>query len=257
MKADTWIKMRKKLRKDGRVLQIARKCNAKRVTVLGALCDLWMLADDYADENGVIHGWTLDDVNAEVDVPGFAESLPIEWLQVEGDSVKVPNYLEHNGSTAKKRADGYSRVNRHRASKNLKRESVENCNAESVTVSYSHSLYNNKKEDESPPTSFTLDPISRDSLVIEFTAEAVAHYEPLLAAHAPNAKTPIRDFAAYCRKVMLDQRNSKSGFWQEKKASSSKTEIDRRNAAERKVFRAERKAAPGIKSLVTQVLEGK
>ena len=90
--AGEWIKFRKSLVRDGRVRIMSRKCHAKTVTVIGALVTLWTLADEYADEDGVLFGYTADDLDAEVDVEGFAAALPAEWLDVTGEFLKLANY---------------------------------------------------------------------------------------------------------------------------------------------------------------------
>jgi len=105
-----WIKFRKTIIRDGRVRSTARKCNATRVTVVGALVTLWTLADDYADETGKLAGYSPDDVDDEVGVEGFCSALPSDWIRIEGESVYLPNYKEHNGSTAKVRAQGARRT---------------------------------------------------------------------------------------------------------------------------------------------------
>jgi hypothetical protein len=112
--AGDWIKFRKTLLKDGRVRIVSRTCHASTVTVVGALVTLWCLADDHADENGELHGYTKDDINTEVGLEGFCESLPDDWIDINGEWVKLPDYQEHNGATAKKRAQDQQRQKRHR-----------------------------------------------------------------------------------------------------------------------------------------------
>lgn len=119
---DSWIKLRTKLPKDGRLKAAARECHAESVTgrvtkvtlMLGALVTLWCLADEHADQDGVLFGYTQDDVDAEVGVPGFCESLPAEWIDLSGQYVKLPEYQEHNGTTGKSRAQATKRKRRER-----------------------------------------------------------------------------------------------------------------------------------------------
>ena len=102
--AGDWIKFRKKLLRDGRVMELSRLCHAARVTVIGALVTLWSLADEYAEENGCLPGYTIADLNAEIGVQNFCESLPKEWFSLGEDGrIYLPNYHQHNGLTAKKR----------------------------------------------------------------------------------------------------------------------------------------------------------
>lgn len=135
-----WIKMRTSLIDDGRVREVKRKCNASRVTVCGALYVIWSLADLYADENGVLQGYTSKDLNEEVEIENFCESLPSDWIDLSEKYVKLPNYVDHNGSTSKKRSETLKRVQKHRK---VKRK----CNAESVTDSILFLSNNNKDRD--------------------------------------------------------------------------------------------------------------
>jgi hypothetical protein len=112
--AGDWIKFRKALIRDGRVLEVARKCNATRVTTIGALVTLWCLGDEYCEENGTIPGYTADDLNMEIGVCGFVEALPPDWFAVVDGLPQLPAYQQHNGETAKQRACNARRVTRYR-----------------------------------------------------------------------------------------------------------------------------------------------
>ena len=114
--AGDWIKLRKKLLRDGRVINMSRKCHATRVTIIGALVTLWCLADEYAEESGLLPGYSTDDIDREVDVLEFCAALPTDWMEVKEDgSIILPNYQEHNGVTAKNRALAASRKQRSRS----------------------------------------------------------------------------------------------------------------------------------------------
>lgn len=113
--AGEWIKFRKVLLRDGRVRIVSRKCHAPVTHIIGALVTLWAFADDYADENGVLFGYTVDDINSEVGIKNFCKSLPECWIDLSGEWVKLPEYQEHNGSTGKKRAQDQARQKRHRS----------------------------------------------------------------------------------------------------------------------------------------------
>lgn len=112
--AEDWIKLRTMLRRDGRVRNLSRALSTNVTHVFGALATLWSIADELADEDGTIFGYTASDINAEVGIVGFCEVLPREWIDLSGDWVKLPDYQEHNGSTAKKRAQDQKRQRRRR-----------------------------------------------------------------------------------------------------------------------------------------------
>lgn len=146
---DAWIKLRTKLPKDGRLRVASRKCHAPSVTdvadeslqrnalvtlALGALVRLWCLADEHADEDGVLFGYTTADIDAEVGVPGFAASLPAEWIDLSGEWVKLPDYQEHNGTTGKSRAQATKRKRREREG-NAEGKPSRNKRDESATTS--------------------------------------------------------------------------------------------------------------------------
>jgi hypothetical protein len=82
-----WIKVRTILPTDGRLRIASRKCHALPVTVFGALVTLWCLADSHADENGELIGYTADDIDALVCVPGFAAALPADWIDLSGEFI--------------------------------------------------------------------------------------------------------------------------------------------------------------------------
>lgn len=104
-----WIKFRKNLISDGRVLIVSHKCHVDSVTVIGALVTLWCLADEYADKNGCLFGYTADIIDKEVGIVNFCESLGADWMDLAGEWVRLPDYQIHNGETAKKRAQATER----------------------------------------------------------------------------------------------------------------------------------------------------
>ena len=114
MAANDWIKVRTVLPTDGRLRIASRKCHASTVTVFGALVTLWCLADSHADENGALVGYTCDDIDDHVGVPGFCAAMPADWIDASGEFVKLPNYQEHNGTTGKSRALASKRQKKHR-----------------------------------------------------------------------------------------------------------------------------------------------
>lgn len=124
----SWIKMRTSLMDDPRVMIVAHKCNALTVTVVGALHALWSLADRFANEDGVLAGYTPLVINNRVGVPNFCESLPSDWIDLSHEWVKLPEYQAHNGTTAKTRAESTKRVALSRS-----RNKRDKCNATTVT----------------------------------------------------------------------------------------------------------------------------
>lgn len=106
-----WIKLRKKLRSDARVIALAAKLNKSKAEVIGGLALLWMIADEQGD---ALPGVTPVTLSNEVGVPGLCEALPPDWLQATPEGVVFPNYREHNGTTTLIREQTAARVAKHR-----------------------------------------------------------------------------------------------------------------------------------------------
>ena len=112
--AGDWIKMRTNLDSNPRVLRMADELELPPLHVIGALWRVWGWADSHSlDGNGLcVTDVTLDRL---VNVPGFARALRIvEWLRGDSLNLVFPNFAEHNGRTAKNRAETAERVAKHR-----------------------------------------------------------------------------------------------------------------------------------------------
>ncbi len=118
--AGDWVKIRKCLQDDGRMLQLSRQLRDKfgtkpgqlfdtNVTAVGSLVALWSLADTHADEDGLLYGYTAEDVNRAIGIDNFVEMLPDDWIDLSGPFVQLPEYQVHNGENAKKRAQDQKR----------------------------------------------------------------------------------------------------------------------------------------------------
>jgi hypothetical protein len=116
--SNEWIKFRVKLATDGRVRSAARATKQKPATILGGLIILWSLADSHADDAGMLRGYNTDDIDELTGIKGFCAALPVDWIEVAADGVLLPNYHEHNGTTAKRRADSNARVAKFRQNGN-------------------------------------------------------------------------------------------------------------------------------------------
>jgi hypothetical protein len=117
-----WIKWEKDLESDPRVLRMARElkrtCNAMPfhpvTLVCGGLLRMWSYADSHIREDD-----TLDLGCSELDeiigIENFCSLLPEDWLrEINEKTVELPNFQEHNGVEAKRRALTQKRVQRHR-----------------------------------------------------------------------------------------------------------------------------------------------
>tara|TARA_R100000808_G_scaffold20219_2_gene43806 strand:+ start:7863 stop:8579 length:717 start_codon:yes stop_codon:yes gene_type:complete len=112
--AGDWIKMRVNLTSDPSVIGVASILDLSEYEVVGLLHSLWSWADQHTDDGsarGVNSSW----VDRYLGVKGFAEAMSKHgWLYFDDDGIHFPNFERHNGSPAKKRAQGAARQKRHR-----------------------------------------------------------------------------------------------------------------------------------------------
>lgn len=127
-----WIKLEKDLLTDPRFVATAmaleeryalatKAATDRNVTtlpastlLLGALARIWVIADTHIGEDDIL-ALSAHQIDKLIGIKGLCEILPNDWLQVlDGDRVKLPNYHEHNGSTAKERSGNALRQQRFR-----------------------------------------------------------------------------------------------------------------------------------------------
>tara|TARA_Y100000310_G_scaffold261327_1_gene270620 strand:- start:2923 stop:3696 length:774 start_codon:yes stop_codon:yes gene_type:complete len=124
--AGDWIKMRTDLWTDPRIVRIACGQDADLCAVIGAIYRLWSLADTHS-EDGTLTGYTPEWLDQEVGIPGFAQQLAdVGWLTISDKSLSIPNFDEHNGQSAKRRAKDTSRKGRVRKMSASKADKVRN-----------------------------------------------------------------------------------------------------------------------------------
>lgn len=108
MAAD-WIKMRVDLPTHPKVVRIASACKADRLRVIGGLLSVWGLFDAHS-VNGQLEGYTPEVLDETIGFPGFSEAMiAVGWLEFDGFSLWMPQFEEHNGQSAKKRAQDADR----------------------------------------------------------------------------------------------------------------------------------------------------
>lgn len=102
--AGDWIKVQTNLRDNPKVAMLAEEIGIHPTHALGLLVVFWSWADRHLI-SGNAHGVTEKFIDDIVDTPGFAAALrKIGWLAGENPNLVLPNFEEHNGQTAKKRA---------------------------------------------------------------------------------------------------------------------------------------------------------
>lgn len=109
-----WIKMRSNIDHDWRVLRMAELLGIPELHVVGCLWKVWSWVDQNSIDGNAL---CVTDVTLEryTSVPGFAHAMrKVGWLSGESGALTLPNFTEHNGQTAKKRAKTQARVQKHR-----------------------------------------------------------------------------------------------------------------------------------------------
>ena len=96
--------MRTNLQRNPRVIRIASALNADRLRVVGGLHAVWSLADEQT-EDGKLDGYTFAVIDEIIGWSGFCKALEgVEWIAQDIDGVTFLRFEEHNGKTAKRRA---------------------------------------------------------------------------------------------------------------------------------------------------------
>ena len=107
--AGDWIKMKKSLPRDPRVVRISSALNADRLRTVGGLMSAWCLADEQT-EDGMLDGYTPELFDELIGFPGLAKAMQIVgWLEIGDGFLVIPRFDEHNGQSAKRRAQDATR----------------------------------------------------------------------------------------------------------------------------------------------------
>ena len=102
--AGDWIKMRKSLLADPRVVRIMSALHADRFRTIGGLFAAWCLIDEQTAD-GSLRGYTPEAFDEIVGIQGLAYAMEsVGWLSITPEGVEAVRFEEHNGHTAKRRA---------------------------------------------------------------------------------------------------------------------------------------------------------
>jgi hypothetical protein len=112
--AGDWIKVETALSEKPETAHLETLTGEHRDAVVGKLVRFWSWANTHsADGNGltVTDAW----IDRHVECDGFASALrSVGWLAGEQGALSIPRFADHNGKSAKKRAQTARRVARHR-----------------------------------------------------------------------------------------------------------------------------------------------
>lgn len=196
--AGDWIKMRIDLQTHPKVFRMVSALQADRLRIIGGLHVAWSIFDTHSSD-GVLVGYTVDAMDAVVGWPGFTQAMiDVEWASVnDGGSLVMPRFDEHNGASAKRRANDNERKRTARKSDGVRKMSARDADE-------MRTREEKRREDQNPlsareavdprmPSEMTLDWHPDDKLLKTysvhsgvaldlFTEDArrafTAHYEP-------------------------------------------------------------------------------
>ncbi len=113
--AGDWIKMRSNLWDDPRVAKIVDLTDSSEAAVIGGLYWLWATADQHTAD-GLLPGLSCRQIDRKTGVPGLGNALvAVGWIESSEEGVQIVNFEDHNGASAKKRAQTARRVANHKS----------------------------------------------------------------------------------------------------------------------------------------------
>ncbi|UAN04399.1 hypothetical protein [Achromobacter mucicolens] len=147
--AGDWIKMRSNLWDDPRIARLVDLTDSSEAAVIGGLYWLWATADQHTAD-GFMPGLSCRQIDRKTGVQGLGQALvDIGWIEADADGVSIVNFEDHNGASAKKRAQTAKRVANHRSGNAGETHNNESGNAPSVTGALARER--EEKEEEIPP----------------------------------------------------------------------------------------------------------
>ncbi|WP_141984741.1 hypothetical protein [Bordetella hinzii] len=142
--------MRSNLWDDPRVARLVDLTDSSEAAVIGGLYWLWATADQHTAD-GFMPGLSCRQIDRKTGVQGLGQALvDIGWIEADADGVSIVNFEDHNGASAKKRAQTAKRVANHRSGNATETPTNESSNAPSVTGALAREREEKDKE-EIPP----------------------------------------------------------------------------------------------------------
>lgn len=123
--SDDWIKLRMNLWDHPKLVRIMSAIcphdvglPSAKCRIIGALARTWQIFDVHT-ENGELMGYTDLALDREVGIEGWSATLrSVGWLESMPEALVVPRFEEHNGKSAKRRAEETKRKRKARESAN-------------------------------------------------------------------------------------------------------------------------------------------
>ncbi|MGA7781117.1 MAG: hypothetical protein WCA85_25885 [Paraburkholderia sp.] len=146
--AGEWIKMRTNLWDDPRVSRLCDLTGCTEAAVVGGLYWLWATADDHSAD-GVLVGMTPATIARKTGVPNLGAALAqIGWIEEIDGGIRIFKFDDHNGVSAKSRAQTAKRVASHRGNGDVTPPALQEPNA---AVTGALAREDKSKTKEEPP----------------------------------------------------------------------------------------------------------
>lgn len=224
--ADDWIKFRKDLLTSPRIVRIASALRADRLRTVGAVMSVWCLFDDHT-EDGTLPGYSpevLDELSGQ---PGIARAMEaVGWLRITNEGIEAVNFTEHNGQTAKKRAqDAVRKMSARKADKRP---------AEERTKSGPEKEKDNIQSTLSPAQARALEKVDEAISVAQSTLAAADELlrDPVDTS-PPTVRPTQAQFVAECARYHVAAWFAQEAFetWEVKEWRTGKTPVSWRHVA--------------------------
>lgn len=107
--AGDWIKMRIDLQTHPKIVRILSATKSDKFRVVGGLHAVWGIFDIHS-EDGFLKGYSCETMDHVIGWPGFSAALVgVGWIVETPEGIEMPEFSEHNGKSAKRRAEDQKR----------------------------------------------------------------------------------------------------------------------------------------------------
>jgi hypothetical protein len=197
--AGDWIKMRADLHTHPKVVRISSALKADRLRIVGGLHAVWCLFDAHS-EDGSLSGYTLDAIDELIGFAGFSEAMcKVDWLSADPDGVALPEFDEHNGQSAKRRATETQRKRRER-----EEEAAEAARTASASDADKKRSREEKRREDKSPSLRSGDAAAQAALLADLPAKLAADFLKLRKAKKlPLTETALDGIKAEALKANL------------------------------------------------------
>lgn len=191
--AGDWIKMRVDLQTHPKVVRILSATKSDKFRVIGGLHAAWSVFDAHSTD-GLLVGYSLETMDHIIGWEGFSRAVSdVGWLEETSYGLVMPEFSEHNGQSAKRRAEDQKRKRNVRKSA----DDPDPVRKVSAKCPQENGLEKRREEKSNPNTS----PIGE-----ERTADADQAFEVFWTAgmRKVGKKAAVRSFKAVAKKLKAD-----------------------------------------------------